>query len=108
MWSLGIVMLPQVMMMIVMKKKALASIAINEKPSFFDTPSYFMAKATKVQICDDGSDEEHDNENKNESDSDDDEPTMDKLFDMLEDDKEQFDIKRRECKSLRKKLKALK
>ena len=31
-----------------MKKKALASIAINEKPSLFDTPSCFMAKATKV------------------------------------------------------------
>ena len=31
------------------KKKALASIAINEKPSLFDTPSTcFMAKATKV------------------------------------------------------------
>ena len=66
MWSLGIVMLPQVMIMIVMmtrppRKKALASIAINEKPSLFDTPSCFMAKATKVQICDDRSDEEHDN-----------------------------------------------
>ena len=36
------------------KKKALASIAINEKPSLFDTPSCFMAKATKVQTCDDG------------------------------------------------------
>ena len=30
------------------KKKALASIAINENPSLFDTPSCFMAKATKV------------------------------------------------------------
>ena len=30
------------------KKKALASIAINEKPSLFDIPSCFMAKATKV------------------------------------------------------------
>ncbi|XP_066373785.1 uncharacterized protein [Miscanthus floridulus] len=29
------------------KKKALASTAINEKPSLFDTPSCFMAKATK-------------------------------------------------------------
>ena len=66
------------------KKKALASIAINEKPSLFDTLSCFMAKATKVQIYDDGSDEEHDNENVNESDSDDDEPTKDELFDMLE------------------------
>ena len=46
------------------KKKALASFAINEKPCLFNTPSCFMAKATKVQICDDGSDEEHENENK--------------------------------------------
>ena len=30
------------------KKKVLASFPINEKPSFFDTPSCFMAKATKV------------------------------------------------------------
>ena len=30
------------------KKKALASIAIN-KPSLFDTPSFFMAKGHKVQ-----------------------------------------------------------
>jgi hypothetical protein len=30
------------------KKKALASIAIQEKPSLFNTPSCFMAKATKV------------------------------------------------------------
>ena len=31
------------------KKKALVRIAINEKPSLFDTPSTcFMAKATKV------------------------------------------------------------
>ena len=87
------------------KKKALASIAINEKPSLFDTPSCFMTKATNVQTCDDGSDEEHDNEN--ESDDDDDESTKDELFDMLEDAKEHFDIKRRECKSLRKELKAL-
>ena len=69
-----------------------------------------MAKATKVQIYDDGSDEEHDNknENENDSDSDDDEPTKNELFDMLEDAKEHFDIKRRECKSLCKELKALK
>ena len=90
------------------KKKALASIAINEKHSLFDTPSCFMAKATKVQICDDGSDEKHDNENENESDSDDDEPTKDELFNMLEDAKEHFDIKRRECKNLNKEVKALK
>ena len=88
------------------KKKVLASIAINEKPSLFDSLSCFMAKATKVQTCDDdGSDDEHGNEN--DSDSDDEEPTKDELFDMLENAKEHFDIKRRECKSLRKELKPL-
>ena len=92
MWSLGIVMLAQVMM---------RSLAINEKPSLFDTPSCFMAKATKVQTYDDGCDEEHDNESESESD-DDDEPTKDELIDMLEDAKEYFNIKRRECKDLRK------
>ena len=88
------------------KKKALASIAINEKPSLFDTPSTcFMAKATKVQ-SDDECDE---NNGENESDSDDDdEPTKDELIDMLEDAKTHFNIKRRECKDLRKELKALK
>jgi hypothetical protein len=87
------------------KKKALASITINEKPSFFDTPSCFMAKATKVQTCDDGYDEEYDNESKSDND---DEPTKDELLDMLDDAKEHFDIKRRKCKDLRKELKALK
>ena len=65
-----------------------------------------MAKATKVRTCDDGSENEHDSEN--DSDSDDDEPTKDELFDMLEEAKEHFDIKRRECKSLNKEVKALK
>jgi hypothetical protein len=87
------------------QKKALASIAINEKPSLFDTPSCFMAKATKIQTCDDGCDVEHDNESESDND---DEPTKDKLIDMLEDAKEYFDIKRRECKDLHKELKALK
>ena len=87
------------------KKKALTSIAINEKPSLFDTPSTcFMAKTTKVQTCDDGYNEKHDNE----SESDDDEPTKDELTDMLEDAKEHFDIKRRKCKDLCKEPKALK
>jgi hypothetical protein len=94
------------------KKKVLASIAINEKPSLFESSSCFMAKATKVQSCDDESDEEHvddnEHENENDSDSDDDELTKDELFDMLEDAKEHFDIKRRECKSLNKEVKALK
>ena len=82
------------------KKKALVSIAINEKPSLFDTLSCFMAKATTVQTCDDGSDEEHDNESESDND--------DELINMLEDAKEHFDIKRRECKDLQKDLKALK
>ncbi|XP_066396387.1 uncharacterized protein [Miscanthus floridulus] len=88
------------------KKKALTSITINEKPSLFDTPSTcFMAKATKIKTCHDGCDEEHDNESES---NDDDEPTKNELIDMLEDAKEHFDIKRRECKDLRKELKALK
>ena len=65
-----------------------------------------MAKATKVQTFDDGSDEEHDN--KSDSDRDDVEPTKDELLDMLDDAKEHFDIKRRERKHLCKELKALK
>jgi hypothetical protein len=89
------------------KKKGHASIAIQEKPSLFDTSSCFMAKATKVQTYNDGCDDEHDNESESESDNDD-EPTKDELIDMLEDAKEYFDIKIRECKDLRKELKALK
>ena len=85
------------------KKKALASIAINEKPSLFDTPSCFMTKATKVQSHDDTCESESDSD-----DDDHDEPTKDELIDMLEDAKTHFDIKRRECKDLCKKLKALK
>ena len=78
------------------KKKALASVAINDKPSLFDTPSTcFMAKATKVQTCDDGCESESDSD-------DDDEPTKDELIDMLEDAKTHFDLKRKECKDLRK------
>ena len=68
------------------KKKALTSIAINEKPSLFNTPSTcFMAKATKVQSDDECDDAKHVN-NENDSD-DDDEPTKDELFDLLEDAK---------------------
>jgi hypothetical protein len=66
-----------------------------------------MAKATKVQTCDDGCDHEHDNKSESESDNDD-EPNKDKLINMLEDAKEYFDIKRWECKDLHKELKSLK
>jgi hypothetical protein len=89
------------------KKKTLVSIAINEKPSLFDTPSCFMTKATKVQTCDDGCDEEHENKSESEGDNDD-ELTKDELIDMLEGAKEYFDIKKREHKDLRKELKTLK
>jgi hypothetical protein len=89
------------------KKKGHASIAIQEKPSLFDTPSCFMAKATKVQTCNDGYDHEHDNGSESKSDNDD-EPTKDKLIDMLKDAKEHFDIKRKKCKDLCKEIKALK
>ena len=83
------------------KKNALASIAIHEKPSLFNTPSTcFMAKATKVQSDDECDDEEHDK--KKVIVMGDDEPTKDELLDMLDDAKEYFDIKRRECKSLLK------
>jgi hypothetical protein len=57
-----------------------------------------MAKATKVQMCDDVCEEERDNENKSESD-DDDEPTKEELLDMLDDAKEHFDIKRGNAKT---------
>ena len=66
------------------KKKALASIAINNKPSLFNTPSCFMAKSTKVQ--------------KNESDSDSDEEVD--LMDMLQQAHECLEMKRKECKEL--------
>ena len=53
-----------------------------------------MAKATKVQTCDD---EEHD---KNESESDDDdEPTKDELFDILEDAREYLTLREGNAKA---------
>jgi hypothetical protein len=56
-----------------------------------------MAKATKVQTND---------ESDSESGSDD-EPTKDELMNMLEDAKEHFNIKRKECKDLTKEVIAL-
>ncbi|XP_066324350.1 uncharacterized protein [Miscanthus floridulus] len=73
------------------KKKVLASIAINNKPYLFDTPSTcFMAKATKVK-CDesDSSDSESD---------DDEEHSKEDLMDMLEQAHTCFEMKRKECK----------
>ena len=72
-----------------------ASSSDDEKPSLFDTPSCFMAKATKVQTCDDGSDNEHDSD----SDNDDDEPTKYELFDILEDAKETLTLREGNAKA---------
>ncbi|XP_066354296.1 uncharacterized protein [Miscanthus floridulus] len=56
------------------KKKALASIAINNKPSLFGAPSTcFMAKPTKVQSDDESNSESEDEE----------EPSKEELLDML-------------------------
>jgi uncharacterized protein with von Willebrand factor type A (vWA) domain len=60
-----------------------------------------MAKATKVKTNDECSRSDSEND-------DEDEPSKDELFDMLEDARTYFDIKRRECKDLHKELKALK
>jgi len=49
------------------KKKALASIAIHNKPSLFETPSCFMTKGHKVQYDESESESEHEHD----SDSDD-------------------------------------
>ena len=75
------------------KNKALASIATNNKSSIFDTSSTcLMVKSTKVQ--------------NDESDSDSDEKVD--LMDMLEQAHSCLELKRKECKELRKELKALK
>jgi hypothetical protein len=61
------------------KKKALVSIAINNKPSLFDTSSCFMAKGSKVKYDESESD---DSESKNDSDND--EFSNEQLMSMLE------------------------
>jgi len=85
-------------------KKALASIAINNKPLLFDTPSCFMAKGHKVQY--DESESESENEHDSDSDNDD-EFTNQRLMDMLEQADSLICSKNKKCKELAKKLKAL-
>jgi DNA repair exonuclease SbcCD ATPase subunit len=88
------------------KKKALASIAINDKPSLFDTPSTcLMAKPTKVKYdeCDDDCES-----NDYRSDDEQEEDSKEALMDMLENAHTCLEMKRKECKELRKELKALK
>jgi hypothetical protein len=85
--------------------KALASIAITNKPSLFDTPSTcFMTKPTKVKydVIDDDTCESDDCR------SDDDKEYTKKLMAMCEQVHTCFEMKRKECKELQKELKALK
>jgi predicted nuclease with TOPRIM domain len=80
------------------KTKVLASIAINNKPSLFDTTLCFMAKGSKVNY----------DESECESDSDDDnEISNEQLMDMLEQANSIINKKRKRCKDLQKKLDAL-
>ncbi|XP_066384909.1 uncharacterized protein [Miscanthus floridulus] len=86
------------------KKKALTSIAINNKPSLFDTPLCFMAKGPKVKYDESGNKSESENENDSNND---DEFTNEKLMDMLEQADSLISTKSKKCKELSKKLKAL-
>jgi hypothetical protein len=75
--------------------KALASIAIHNKPSLFDTPSTcLMVKLTKVKY--------------DEYESDDEDYSKEELIDMCDQLSFSFEKKRKECKALQKELKALK
>ena len=86
-------------------KRALASIAIiNNKPSIFDTPSTcLMAKSTKVKY--DESDDECESDSCR-SDDNEEEYTKEELLDMCEQVHTCFEIKRKECKELHKKIKS--
>jgi hypothetical protein len=86
-------------------KKALASIAINNKPSIFDTPLIcLMAKPTKVKYdVSDHVDCESDDCRSN----DEEEEYTEELLDMCEQVHTCFEMKRKECKELRKKVKSL-
>jgi hypothetical protein len=85
-------------------KKALASIAINDKLSIFNTPSTcLMAKTTKVKY--DESDVDSDSDDYR---SDDDEEYIkEELLDMCEQVHTCFEKKRKECKELLKRIKSL-
>jgi hypothetical protein len=86
-------------------KKALASIAIHNKPSFFDTPSTcLMAKPTKAKY-----DESDDKCESDDCRSDDEEDySKDELIEICEQLSTGYEKKKRECKALQKELKALK
>jgi hypothetical protein len=77
-------------------KKALASIAINNKSSIFDTPSTcLMAKPTKVKY--DVSDDDCESDDCK---SDEEEEYTEELMDMCEQVHTCFEMKRKECKEL--------
>ena len=85
-------------------KKALASIAIN-KSSIFDTPSTcLMVKPTKIKY--DMSDDDECESDAYRSDDDDEEYTKEELMDMCEQVHTCFEMKRKKCKELRKKIKS--
>jgi hypothetical protein len=79
------------------KKKTLASIAINNKPSLFDTSSCFMAKGSEVKY-----DKSDDSECESDSD-DDNEFSNEQLMDMLEEENSIINKKSKKCKDLQKK-----
>ena len=90
-------------------KRALASIAINKKLSIFDTPSTcLMAKPTKVKYDESDDDECESDSCRNDNDDDDDEEySKEELLDMCEQVHACNEMKRKECKELRKKVKFL-
>jgi hypothetical protein len=86
-------------------KKALAIIAIHNKPSLFDTPlTCLMVKPTKVKY--DASDDESCASDDCRSDDEED-YSKEELIDICEQLSTGYEKKRKECKELLKKLKAL-
>jgi hypothetical protein len=85
-------------------KKALTSITIHNKPSLFDTPlTCLMAKPTKVKYdASDGESCESDDCR-----SDDEDYSKEELIDICDKLSTGYEKKRKECKALLKKLKAL-
>ncbi|XP_066333922.1 uncharacterized protein [Miscanthus floridulus] len=90
-------------------KKALTSIAINNKPFIFDTSSTcLMAKLTKVKYDESDEDAYESDDCRSDDDDDDDEDSKEALMDMLENTHTYLEMKKKECKELRNELKALK
>ncbi|XP_066358345.1 uncharacterized protein [Miscanthus floridulus] len=91
------------------KKKALASIAINNKPSIFDTSSTcLMAKSTKVKYDESYDDAYESDDCRSDDDEEEEENSKESLMDMLENTHTYLEMKRKECKELWKELKSLK